>query len=176
MANEIGYTMSLFFDKKQVIDQIGKANAKGMSKAGSFIRQRARSSLRKRKKPSAAGSPPSRHGSDASLRQIQFYYDTASQSLIVGPILIRTSTDYYGPQLGSTTVPELHEFCKSVTIRERLTAMDQWVAWGSTPDPRPGRTRVRRATYPARPYMGPALKAEITAGKIDSGYAGVISR
>ena len=39
-----------FFDRQIVIDAVGRAGAKNLSKAGSFIRRSARSSLRRRKK------------------------------------------------------------------------------------------------------------------------------
>jgi hypothetical protein len=54
-----------FFDRQSVIDRMTKANRRALSKVGAFIRRRARSSLRRRKRRSQPGSPPSVHSRDS---------------------------------------------------------------------------------------------------------------
>jgi len=49
---------TLFFDTAHVKRCLGSAKSKAMSKGLAFIRQRAASSMRKRKKSSAAGDFP----------------------------------------------------------------------------------------------------------------------
>ena len=170
---EIGYAMKrMFLDRERVIAAVGRAHARVMMRTGGRLRTRARRSMRRRKAPSVAPAPPSYHGVDPSLRRILFYYDPAAQSLIAGPILIRTPNNYYGPQLGSLTTPELHEFGATIRIRQRRVGR-RWVSHGTPSSP--GRTRIVRATYPKRPTMGTALKAEVAAGTIPAGYAGMVS-
>lgn len=130
---------NLFFDRASVQRAVGPANAKALSKAGAFVRRRARSSMRRRKGPSAPGQPPSAHSRDAvaSLKTILFAYDQRAMSVVIGPVLLNGSQG---------SVPALHEFGGVQSIR------------------RPARGRrpasVRMARYPKRPYMAPALAAE----------------
>ena len=158
-----GVTMKvtkMFFDRKAVQDMLGKKNAAAMSRALSFIRRRARSSLRRRKGTSAPGSPPSVHSSDdvATLKNILFAFDAASQSGIVGPVKLNQQ-QYLGGVLQAGTVPELHEFGGTLGLREKLVGK-QWRPVGRR-KARPGQqTRVRLAKYPARPTMSLALAAE----------------
>ena len=108
-----------FFDRQAVIDRIGQANRKALSKVGAFIRRRARSSLRRRKRPSPPGNPPSVHSDDsiATLKNILFAYEPQHDSLVVGPVGLNQRF-FIGPQLGSATVPQLHEFGSRVKVRE----------------------------------------------------------
>jgi hypothetical protein len=137
-----------------------KANRKALSKAGAFIRRRARSSLRRRKKSSEPGQPPSVHTSDrvATLKNILFAYEPQSESLVVGPVKLNQKAALLGPQLGDATVPQVHEFGATVKVREVKVGK----GWRSgMRRVRPEQTiRVRAATYPERPFMGPALDAE----------------
>jgi len=189
---------NLFFDRATVVREVGKANASALSKAGSFVRRRARSSLRRRKKPSAPGTPPSVHSSSnvATLKAILFAYDSVNKSVVVGPIRLNQK-HFIGPQLISGTVPSTHEFGGAMGIREKLenlapqiartrrkstrvltakqkqamiarkgstgqafVAGSKWIPLGRR-KPLPGQpTRTRVASYPARPFMGPALAIE----------------
>jgi len=82
----------IFFDTGHVKRRLGKAKAKSMSKGLAYIRQRAASSMRKRKKSSSPGKPPSRHfgGRFEGLGQILFYYDPRKESGVVGPVRFHT--------------------------------------------------------------------------------------
>lgn len=129
-----------FFDRQIVIDAIGRAAAKNLSRAGSFIRTSARSSLRRRKKISSPGEPPSVHAQDrvATLKNIWFVFDPANRSVVVGPLKLN------GSRLEGSdrqTVPSLHEFGGTAVVGQRK--------------------RKRRAKYAPRPFMGPAMEREL---------------
>ncbi len=130
-----------FFDRQIVIDAVGRASAKNLSQAGSFIRRSARSSLRRRKKVSPPGEPPSVHTQDrvATLKNIWFVFDPAQRSVVVGPLKLN------GSRLDGSnrqTVPSLHELGGTAVIGGR-------------------RKRKRRAKYAPRPFMGPAMEREL---------------
>lgn len=130
-----------FFDRAAVVREVGRANAKALSKIGAFVRQRAKTSMRRRKAASPPGTPPSVHSNDsvATLRNIWFGYDRANQSVVIGPLKLNGQS-----VLSTGTVPELHEYGGKARIRTG----------------RKGQQRFRAVTYPPRPFMGPALEAE----------------
>ena len=53
-------TKQMFFDRAKVKNAVDKGVRKVLSKFGAFVRRTARSSIRKRKRVSAPGEPPSR--------------------------------------------------------------------------------------------------------------------
>lgn len=116
-----------FFDRAAVIRAVEPAKLKVLSKVGAFVRRRAQTSMRYRKKASKPGTPPSAHkNSGALLRKlIYFGYDPQTDSVVVGPVQAR------GGQ-----APRLNEFGGTLKAK--------------------GKT----FTYPPRPFMAPALKAE----------------
>lgn len=126
-----------FFDRHAVVDKVEKARVTVLSRIGAFMRTRARSMLRKRKRISNPGQAPSVHTSDPtiSLKNVQFGYDFSSRSVVVGPIPLNGKN-------GGTPVPELLEFGGTVT--------------------RKGKT----LHYAARQFMGPTLQKEIAAGTL----------
>jgi hypothetical protein len=131
-----------FFDRQAVIDAVGRASAQNLSKAGSFIRRSARSSLRCRKKVSAPGQPPSVHTQDrvATLKNIWFVFDPRQTSVVVGPLRLNGKTLRGGNR---STVPELHELGGTAVLESRKSK------------------RRRRARYKPRPFMGPAMQREL---------------
>lgn len=117
------YTVSMgmkdfFFDRQEVKGRMTKANRKAISKAGAFIRRRARSSLRRRKKSSEPGRPPNVHTDRvATPKNILVAYEPQSESLVVGAVKLDRQT-LLGPQQGNATVPQVHDFGATVRIRE----------------------------------------------------------
>jgi hypothetical protein len=75
----------LFFDKKAVRDKVDAGTRRVLSKFGSFVRRTARSSIRKRKRISHPGEPPSSH-IGLLKKFIYFGYDPASRSVVIGPV------------------------------------------------------------------------------------------
>lgn len=132
----------MFFDRQAVIEAVGRANAQNLSRAGSFIRRSARSSLRRRKRVSEPGQPPSVHTQDrvATLKNIWFVFERRRTSVVVGPLRLNGSTLRGSDR---STVPELHELGGSAVLVSRK------------------KKRRRRARYAARPFMGPAMKREL---------------
>src|SRR5690554_6222616 len=93
----------LFFDRDAVIRQTEKAKRKNLAQAGGFTRLVARRSIRKRKRVSTPGQPPSSHQGDYR-RSIFFAYEPHRDSVVIGP-----RADY-GSRTTNPTVPEMLEF------------------------------------------------------------------
>lgn len=127
-----------FFDRPAVIKAVGRCQARAMSRMGAFLRTRARSLLRKRKKSSGPGQPPSDHGG-ALKRLLFFAYDPSSKTTVVGP-------EKFGPGFA----PHALEF--------------------GDKESRNGRTLA----YAPRPFMKPALAAEVRAGTLPRAWANSI--
>lgn len=142
MSIGVGFEQKrFFFDRQAVINAVGKAGAKNLSKAGAFIRRSARSSLRRRKRTAAPGEPPSVHSKDpvATLKNIWFVFDPALRSVIVGPVKLNSVVKLEGSD--RATVPALHELGGVAMVIRRK--------------------RRRRARYAPRPFMGPAMQREL---------------
>jgi hypothetical protein len=176
----------MFFDRRAVIDAIGRANVKVLGRAGAFIQRRAKSSIRKRKRASRPGEPPSSH--IGTLRNlIYFGFDTGTRSVVVGP----TPVGMIG------TVPPTLEFGGPSVVRKnprrrqrrpggageiriggplskttKRATDGKWVTYAklTTQAQADRANRLNEELYgpdyiggkpiAARPYMGPALRAE----------------
>lgn len=128
---------AMFFDRPRVQRAVSHANRRALSRAGAFVRTRARTSMRKRRGTSPPGQPPYAH--EGSLRRmILFGYEPSRETVLVGPVGFRSST-----------TPNVLEFGGRATVvrRRRSRRSEQRVI----------KTRVRIA---ARPYMAPALERE----------------
>lgn len=147
---------NFFFDRKIVLDHFGekgKTTIRALSRAGAFLRTRARSMLRRRKRSASSGQAPSIHTSDSTvtLRNVQFAYDFATSSVVVGTIRLNTAHNR-----GGGPVPKLLEFG----------------GMASRPAHRGG---TRTAHYKPHPWMGPSLKAEIAAGTVPACWSAVLT-
>lgn len=152
-----------FFDRPAVQAALGRARTKVLKKAGAFVRRGARSSMRRRKKPSEPGQPPSAHAGKGlkSLKTILFAFDSSTDSVVVGPMAFN--------QVNHISVPALHEYGGTQLIPEfryvYAKSATQWRRVNHRRKLRPTEgatieTRRRMATYPARPFMAPALARE----------------
>lgn len=153
-----------FFDRELVMRRMHAATRKALSRFGAYVRQRARSSIRKRKRPSAPGSPPSSH--TGILKQfILFAYEPEKRSVVVGPA--KTNQVFFAGdgQPVQGTVPGILEQGGEVRILE----VYKWGQWRRM-DLRSRRrandlpTRLRTVRIEARPYMQPAFDAELPRG------------
>lgn len=149
-----------FFDSSRVLARVDRARRRVLSRFGAFVRTRARSSIRKRKKASAPGQPPSSH--EGSLKRLLFFaYDASSRSVVVGPVPFQRGE-----------APELLEEGGTAIRRRRVrpagsrkasapqaAAFRRLVAAGRITRPEPEYVTYQ-ATYRARPYMAPAAEAE----------------
>lgn len=123
---------SLFFDRPKVQRAVDKARRQVLSRAGAFIRQTAKHSMRRRKGSTPPGKPP--HVHEGSLRRLIFFgYDESTDTVVVGPVGSRRSN-----------APHVLEFGGATTVEQR----------------RRGKRERRKVRVAKRPYMGPALEKE----------------
>ena len=121
----------LFFDTKAVRDKVDATTRRVLSRFGAFVRRTARSSIRKRKRISDPGSPPSSH--TGLLKKFIFFgYDTQKRSVVIGPERLS--------QAGRGEAPHLLEYGGTGTAERKGKRK---------------RMRIR-----PRPFMGPAFEKE----------------
>ena len=121
----------LFFDTKAVRDKVDATTRRVLSRFGAFVRRTARSSIRKRKRISEPGSPPSSH--TGLLKKFIFFgYDTQKRSVVIGPERLS--------QAGRGEAPHLLEYGGTGTAERR------------------GKRKQMRIR--PRPFMGPAFEKE----------------
>jgi len=125
---------SSFFDKPAVMSAVDKATRKVLSKFGAFVRTRSRSSIRRRKKTSAPGQPPSSH-LGLLKDNIFFVFDKSRQSVVIGPILLNQKTH---------STPEALEYGGPSQVFQG----------------RRERKKLRTVEIRPRPFMGPAFEQE----------------
>jgi len=127
-------TKQMFFDRKAVTGAVDKAARRVLSRFGAFVRRGAKSSIRKRKRVSAPGQPPSSH-TGLLKRLIYFGYDRQRRSVVIGPQRLNQ-------KVGDT--PAALEYGGTSTVVEGLR----------------NRRKKRHVRIRARPYMGPAFEKE----------------
>lgn len=122
----------MFFDRQVIIQAVDQAKRRTLSRAGAFIRQSARTSIRPRRGTSRPCKPPFSH--EGSLRRfILFGYDTHTESVVVGPVGFKSSI-----------APNVLEF-------GGMTNTPFW--WKH-------KRKSKRVRIKPRPFMGPALDRE----------------
>lgn len=166
MPFDIEAIKAKFFDR-ELDAKLDAGTRQALSKFGAFVRTRSRSSIRKRKKASKPGQPPSSHV--GTLKKLIFFvFDQQTQSVVIGPTLF-SGTKFVGEKSG---VPETLEHSGQVTIREvvpglkkaktkrqakayrRLLKQKRLVA-------KPREYRTKTVFVRQRPYMRPAFLAEL---------------
>ncbi len=130
----VNITTKMFFTTKAVTRSVDRATRAVLSKAGAFVRQRARSLIRPRKRSARPGEPPSSR-TGLLRRFIYFGYEPTRKTVVIGPAKLHRRSPY-----GDTTVPEVLEVGGTVTVGT-------------------GKHKETRR-YRGHPYMGPALEAE----------------
>lgn len=151
---------NFFFDREVVKKSADKGILKSLARAGAFVRTAAKTSLKRRKKPSPPGSPPSVHSKDAvaNLKNIWFA-KTGPYEVVVGPVGLNQRDELNGNS-GTGIIPPLHEFGGTMGVTEFLGWDGQWHRLSKRKRIRQTtQIRKRRSRYPARPFMHPALKA-----------------
>lgn len=127
-------TKQMFFDRKAVTGAVDRATRKVLSRFGAFVRTGARHSIRKRKRVSAPGEPPSSH--TGLLRNFIFFgYDRDRRSVVIGPQRLNQ-------KIGDA--PHALEYGGPSTVVEGLR----------------GKRKKRRIRIAARPFMGPVFERE----------------
>jgi hypothetical protein len=132
---------SLFFDKAGVINKVDAATRKVLSKFGAFVRTTAKHSIRKKKGPSAPGTPPNSHV--GLLKKFIFFsYEPEHRNVVIGPTLLSSKKSG-----GSNTVPGVLEY----------GGKTQRVVWDDTEKKR----KNKNVTIQSRPFMHPAFDREL---------------
>ena len=120
-----------FFDSAKVIKRTDRATRRALSKFGAFVRRTSKQSIRKRKKTSAPGKPPSSH--TGLLKKFIFFgYDARNKSVVIGPE--RLSQNKRGD------APSVLEYGGSIKVKRR--------------------GQNRSVKIKQRPFMGPAFEKE----------------
>ncbi|TXH48571.1 MAG: hypothetical protein E6Q97_24500 [Desulfurellales bacterium] len=149
-----------FFDSEKVVRLVDKANRKNLSKAGAFVRQTARNSIRRRKGSSKPGQAPT--NITGTLKRFLFFaYDTGTKTTVVGPAATNQVFFNGAGQPVRGTVPQVLERGGSIQLLEVQWSDGVW----RRADLRSRRRiaekpqRMRTVRIEARPYMGPAYTA-----------------
>ncbi|HOQ06096.1 MAG TPA: hypothetical protein PKY88_12885 [Anaerohalosphaeraceae bacterium] len=113
-------TKQLFFDRQAVTSALDKSTRKVLSKFGGLVRKTARWSIRKRKRASAPGSPPSSH-TELLKRFIFYSYDDSEKSVVIGPAKLHAKKGSAPEVLeyGGTILLEIGEVKKQIQIARR---------------------------------------------------------
>lgn len=182
---DIRVAKKFFFDRQKIIKLMDAATRKSLSKGGAFIRRRAQTSMKYRKKgkASAPGTQPYAHkgGRGPLLRKFLYFgYDPGPQSVVIGPAVLPGFKPEAAPlnEFGGTASRR-----KTVRVAGRKSTPAQATAFrrllkegrlkqGKQTTP----TKTFPAKYPQRAFMNPALTAEIAAGKIPKLWANSIKR
>lgn len=121
-----------FFDRKAVMGRLDRATRAALSKFGAFVRQRARTSIRRRRGTSPPLGPPYSHV--GHLRNFLFFaYDRRTETVVIGPAKLNGVVD------------------RNAMVALEAGGLSSTIDFEGTRR----RIRVRR-----RPFMGPALEAE----------------
>jgi len=175
---------SMFFNRQEVMAKLDKSTLVALRGAGALIRKTARRSLRPRKDPdksSQPGTPPYSH-TGKLRRSILFGLDPNRESVVIGPSATFGNTGIPGlHEFGGTHTIKARIDSRAIVVGEtarignrefevRTMAEAQAIAkfYNKALKYRKGRQKyyatasrktysTTTATYPARPYMLPAL-------------------
>src|SRR5262245_33491251 len=125
---------SKFIDVNKMVDAADRASISALAKFGAYVRQRAISSIRTRKRVSNPGEPPSSH-TGIYKRFIFYFVERTQKNVVIGPIKL-------GGRAG--TAPKALEHGGETAIARRH-----------------GDKRSAKVNVAARPHMQPAFDTEI---------------
>lgn len=148
-----------FFDVTYVDDTVAATNRVGLRRIGGNVRLTARRSIRKRKKASLPGEPPSSHIGDLKER-LFFIWDPESESVVVGPEAFNHIYFNGDKRPVQGAVPGILEEGGEIYRLERQWPNGAWTRADLRSRRRlAGRpTRLVKITIEARPYMWPAVE------------------
>jgi hypothetical protein len=162
-----------FFDRAKILNRERAANIRRLSKIGAYVRTRGKSILRRRKRVSRPSETPSIHSRDsfATIKNILFASDRTWESVVIGPRVVPGSKL---KRSNRQTVPELLERGGQSLVTFTYVGVSAETPTGWLPgDRRVGKRKAKRglimqkvANYEPRPFMGPALDAEVSAGTL----------
>lgn len=134
----------LKLETQAVVDAIKKGAFKSIKHAAGSIRKGAKDSMVKAKGASAPGTPPNRHRSRL-YGSILFDADERKLEAVIGPSYDKMSSRGYPPWMAS-----MHE--RGGVFGGDLTSE------GKSAHKKKRKQDRRTRTYPARPFMAPALE------------------
>ncbi|MEO1530387.1 MAG: hypothetical protein AAFX06_33785 [Planctomycetota bacterium] len=186
------------FNVRAIENAISREEKRRLVRIGAFVRTVARRSLRRRKRVSKPGRPPSVHARGfASLKSIFFVFNPRQSSVVIGPVKLSVDSLTKNP----ISVPQTLEFGGGITVTEQHIGGGDWRTVSKRSqirkkfnDPRrkprkgpkrkgpkrpktnaePGALRRRSAKVDPRPFMGPALETAVQSGKIADAFAGMV--
>jgi hypothetical protein len=140
-----------FFDRQVVIDAVGKANARVAMRQGGLVKTIMRRSMRRKKGPAPAGSPP--HAHKGQIRDFtEFAFDPATKSMVVGPV-----------KLGKGAAPEIQDKGGYVPVKGIFNRKGEFIALGKMNTAgrlaaiKSGKVVTIQAEVKPRPFSIPAL-------------------
>lgn len=155
-----------FFDRAKVMSRMADAKREALADAGAWIRTVARNSIRRRKRRSFAGEPPTNR-TGILKKFLYFAFDFVRNTMVVGPV--PTGQVFFDgdgrPVKG--TVPGVLEHGGEINVLEvQLRPGGKWFRRDLRATRREGHLpqRFRKCQIAPRPYMAPAL--EKSASKI----------
>jgi hypothetical protein len=162
-----------FFNEAEtaLMPAVDRAAYRVLFRFAAAVRKTAQRSMRRRKKSSRPGEPPSAKQGD--LRKlILFAYDRSTKSAVVGAVAFPSSaggkvpaTHEYGGVLPPSRSSTIRDVLGSATPQRRAEMFGRANAEGlrikdwlrKHPQPEADRLPKRPGVYPARPYIRPAL-------------------
>lgn len=121
-----------FFDRAAVLARMDKATLRALSKFGAFVRRRAKSSIRKRKRISDPGQPPSSHV--GYVKDFLFFVaEPQLKNVVIGPAKLNGTKS-------TTALASLEHGGRSLVMRKG---------------------KARTILVRPRPFMKPAFDAEL---------------
>jgi len=107
-----------FFDRAKVVRAMDSATRRNLSKIGAFVRTRARSIIRTRKRVSDPGEPPSSH--TGILKALIFFaYEPARKNVVIGPTVARAGEAPALLEYGGGTTRRVGHLVKPAHYRPR---------------------------------------------------------
>jgi hypothetical protein len=139
------------FKPAAIRDPVKAANVRNLRKASAKVRRVGRQKIRRRKKRSAPGKPPSAHAPGGSgLKLILYDVDPRKETAVIGPVLFKTS--------GGAPVPGTLEHGGSIGVE------------CGPPDAR----ITVKADIDERPFMGPAHEEVVRNGEFAELWKGSV--
>jgi hypothetical protein len=127
-----------FFGRQAVVSAADRTKKRVLNRFGAFVRTKARQSIRKRKRVSRPGEPPTNR--KGQLKRFLFYgYEPQRDSVVIGPAKLNGS---------KFSIPEVIEHGGKTTVSVRQKKRGK------------RRRNHKRITYAARPFMQPAFQNE----------------
>ena len=153
-----------------------------MKRGAAIVRQTARQNvLRRRKRVSAPGTPPSiHHTGRGGLREIFFVYDSTRGEAMIGPLKYNKKS-FDKLKSDKPTLPNLLEFggvinsqFQKVDVAAVRSAGGQFVSHAKVKYRWSKFAKPRRVRVQPRPFMSVALDKEIKKGSILNAWKGAV--